>query len=63
MQYIGGVRPEVGPEVVRDLCVGQLGQIFFDLMFLVAPGKVGVGLRKAQLCQLIHHFGTSEGLG
>ena len=31
-------------------------------MFLVSPGKIGVGLRKPQFRQPVHYFGASEGL-
>ena len=62
-QDVGRVRPEVRAEVVGDIGLGELVHVALELPFRRAPGEVGVGLGESQLGQLLHHPGSSEGLG
>src|SRR3989442_58548 len=59
---IRGVRPEVRPEKFRNLCPGQLGEIFSEFMFRVAPREIRIGLIESELCQMIHDIGTCKSL-
>ena len=61
-QDIRSIRPQVGAEKIADLRLGELGEILDQFRLRVAPGKIGVGLAKAQLGQAIHDLSSSEGL-
>ena len=62
-QNIRGVGPQVRTEILAHFRLGQLGEVARQLLPGVAPGKVGVGLRKAALGQSILHLGAGERLG
>src|ERR1035437_10020501 len=63
VEDVGGVRPEVGPEVVGYRGAGQLGEVLLELPGRVPPGEIGVGLGEAHLGQVLHDPGPGECLG
>src|SRR5712691_2716083 len=56
------VRPQVWAEILTDVSVGQLSEIACKLLFGMTPGKVGVGLCKAALGEIILDLRPGEGL-
>src|ERR1700739_1960731 len=60
-QDVGRVGPEVWSEVVGHLRLGEITYVGFDLPLRRAPGEIGIGLRKPDLCEVLHDAGTREG--
>src|SRR6202034_81164 len=55
------VRPEVRAVVFPYLGLRKLGEIVRYLLFCVAPGEIGVGLREAKLGQPVHYMRSGKG--
>ena len=62
-QYVGGVRPQVGAEVLGDLGLRELLEIIRQLPLGIAPGEVGIRLRESHLREPVHDLGPGERLG
>ena len=54
---------EVGNEIVAHLGLRELGEVFFELALLVAPGEVGVRLGEARFGERLHHLRAGERFG
>ncbi len=63
VEDVGGVGPEVGPEVFVEVGGGEGGEVVFEFFFGVAPGEVGVGLGESELGELAHELGAGKGFG
>src|SRR5688572_17131608 len=63
VQDVGCVGEQVRTEVFGYLGTSQLGQVVAKLGGAVAPGEIGVRLRKSGLRQMTHHRRTRERLG
>src|ERR1043166_6395506 len=61
-ENIRSVGPQVRAEILPGVSLGQLGEVVFDLLLSMAPGKVGVGLRKAALGEIMLDLRPGEGL-
>src|SRR5262249_41482937 len=59
-ENIRRVWPQVAAKVLAHLSLGELSQIFGELLLLISPGEVGIALAEAGFGQLLHHFGASE---
>ena len=55
-------REEVRPEVLLLLAPRELVEVLDHLVARVLPREVRVGLREAELAQLLHHRAPGEGL-
>ena len=55
------IRPEIRAEIFLHGRVGHFGKVLRDLAFVIAPRKVVVRLRKAELREVIHDLRTREG--
>ena len=53
-QYVRGIGPEVGTEVLTRLGIDQLVHVLHHLMLVVTPGEVGISLREACFAQPFH---------
>src|SRR5262245_22010308 len=61
-ENIRRVRPQVRAEILPGLSLRQLGEVACDLLLGMAPGKVGVGLRKTALGEMMLDLRPGEGL-
>src|ERR1700678_3549443 len=61
-QDVGGVRPEIGAEVLPNGGGCELQHVLRKLILGVTPGEVGRGLGKAELGQPLHHAWPGKGL-
>ena len=56
-------REEYSAHVFLRTTLGKFLQVLLEFPFGRPPGKVGIAHVKAGLCQTVHHFRASEGLG
>src|SRR6267142_623991 len=61
-ENIRRVRPQVRAEIFTDIGLRQLGEVACEFLLGIAPGKVGVGLRKAALGEMMLDLRSGEGL-
>src|SRR5215813_468344 len=61
-ENIRRVRPQVWVEILTDISLRQLGEVACELLLGIAPGKVGILLRKAALGEMMLNLRSGEGL-
>src|SRR5690348_9708872 len=61
-QNIGRIREKIAAKILRHLGLGQLAEIFRQLVLARSPGEIGITLGEPRLGQHLHHFRSSEGL-
>src|ERR671910_3061867 len=62
-QDVVGVGEEVGAHVLLRPVLRKFRQVLYDLLLVVAPRKVRVGLGEAKFGQGLHHLRSGEGFG
>ena len=62
-QDVGRVRPQIRAEEIADRRTAEFGEVFGEFLLGVAPRKVVVRLREAELGEAVHHLRPGERLG
>ncbi len=59
---VGCIQEKVGTKILALGITGDFRKIVLQFVLAGAPGKIGIGLREAELRKRLHHFGPGEGL-
>src|SRR4029077_13286287 len=59
-QYVRRVRPKIAPEILAHFRLRKFGKVIDQLLFVIAPGEIGITLVKTGLGQYLHHLWSSK---